>query len=131
MATANKHKSTAKKKIRTNISRGRVVIIATFNNTIVTVTDPEGNVLGQDSAGKHFKGARKSTPFAAQMAAKKVCEKIKALYKLREVEVIVKGVGNAKESAATAVGSFFDIIKIEDKTPIAHNGVRGENERRV
>jgi small subunit ribosomal protein S11 len=121
-----------KKKARRNVSRGIVHIHATFNNTIISVTDTSGDVLCWASAGTvGFKGSRKSTPFAAQRAAEVAAEKA-AKFGLKEVEVKVKGPGSGRESAITALQSAGLIIKaIEDVTPLPHNGCRPPKKRRV
>jgi small subunit ribosomal protein S11 len=121
-----------KKKARRNVSRGVVHIQATFNNTIVCVTDTNGDVLCWASAGTvGFKGSRKSTPFAAQRAAEIVADKA-AKFGLKEVEVQVKGPGSGRESAITALQSAGLSIKaIEDVTPLPHNGCRPPKKRRV
>lgn len=121
-----------KKKTRRNVSRGVVHIKATFNNTIVSVTDPNGDVLCWASAGTvGFKGSRKSTPFAAQRAAETVADKA-TKFGLKEVEVQVKGPGSGRESAITALqASGLSIKAIEDVTPLPHNGCRPPKKRRV
>jgi small subunit ribosomal protein S11 len=121
-----------KKKTRRNVTRGVVHIMATFNNTIVSVTDPNGDVLCWASAGTvGFKGSRKSTPFAAQRAAEVAAEKA-TKFGLKEVEVMVKGPGSGRESAITALQSAGLVVKaIEDTTPLPHNGCRPPKKRRV
>ncbi|MCS6976374.1 MAG: 30S ribosomal protein S11 [Gemmatales bacterium] len=121
-----------KKKTRRNVARGIVHIKATFNNTIISVTDTNGDVLCWASAGTvGFKGSRKSTPFAAQRAAEVAAEKA-AKFGLKEVEVQVKGPGSGRESAITALQSAGLVIKaIEDVTPLPHNGCRPPKKRRV
>ena len=122
----------AKKKIRHNVSRGIVHIKATFNNTIITITDLNGEALCWASAGTiGYKGSRKSTPFAAQRAAESVAEKAKKIG-LKEVEIQVKGPGSGRESAITALqAAGLEIKSIEDVTPIPHNGCRPPKRRRV
>ena len=122
----------SKKKVRKNIVKGIVVVNASFNNTIVTVTDVNGETLAWDSAGSvGFKGARKSTPFAASRAAEKVAGKVKRLG-MREVEVRVKGPGPGRESAVTGLAhNGLKVSAIEDHTPIPHNGCRAPKKRRV
>ena len=122
----------SKKKIRKNIVKGIAVVTASFNNTIVTVTDVNGETLAWDSAGSvGFKGARKSTPFAASRAAEKVAGKVKRLG-MREVEVRVKGPGPGRESAVTGLQhNGLKVLAIEDHTPIPHNGCRAPKKRRV
>jgi small subunit ribosomal protein S11 len=121
-----------KRKIRRNVVRGMVHIKATFNNTLITVTDVEGGAICQDSGGSvGFKGSRKSTPFAAQRAAEK-CAKVAMRHGLREVEVRVKGPGSGRESAISALQQAgLRISSIEDVTPIPHNGCRPRKRRRV
>lgn len=121
-----------KKKVKKTITRGKVFICATFNNTIITITDLEGNVLVWASAGgAGFKGARKSTPFAAQIAAQNAVQKARDLG-LRTVEVFVKGPGAGRETALKALGQGrFQVTRIQDVTPIPHNGCRPPKKRRV
>ena len=120
------------KRVRRNVSRGIAHIKATFNNTIITITDTNGETLCWDSAGTiGFKGSRKSTPFAAQRAAETVAEKARKMG-VREVEVKVKGPGSGRESAITALqGAGLEIRAIEDVTPLPHNGCRSRKKRRV
>ncbi|MFH1980623.1 MAG: 30S ribosomal protein S11 [Pseudomonadota bacterium] len=128
----------AKKKVRTkrkekkNISTGVVHIQSTFNNTIVTVTDVTGNVVSWSSSGMHgFKGSRKSTPFAAQMAAEDAAKKA-IEHGMKTVEVFVKGPGAGRESALRALqGAGFTVTSIKDVTPVPHNGCRPPKRRRV
>lgn len=121
-----------KKKERKNISNGMAHIQATFNNTIITITDTVGNVLAWSSAGmKGFKGSRKSTPFAAQIAAED-CAKKAQEHGLRNIEVYVKGPGSGRESALRALqAAGFNVSLIRDVTPIPHNGCRPPKRRRV
>lgn len=121
-----------KKKARRNVSRGVAHILATFNNTIVSITDTNGDVLTWASAGTvGFKGSRKSTPFAAQRASEVAADKAMK-YGLREVEVRIKGPGSGRESAVTALQAAGLAIKaIEDITPLPHNGCRPPKRRRV
>lgn len=121
-----------KKKQRRNVSRGIAHVAATFNNTIVTITDTDGNTLCYASAGMvGFKGSRKSTPFAAQRAAEEAANKA-TRFGLKEVEVKVKGPGSGRESAVTALQSAgLNIKAIEDVTPLPHNGCRPPKKRRV
>ena len=121
-----------KKKVRRNVNKGVVYIKATFNNTIVTMTDAAGDVLCWATAGTvGFKGSRKSTPFAAQRAAEIVAEKASKVG-VREVEVRVKGPGAGRESAITGLqASGMAIRSIEDITPLPHNGCRAPKRRRV
>lgn len=131
MASPSK-KVVRKKKERKNISNGVAHIQATFNNTIITITDPVGNVISWSTAGaKGFKGSRKSTPFAAQIAAED-CVKKAQEHGLRSVEVYVKGPGSGRESALRALQSAGLVISfIKDVTPIPHNGCRPPKRRRV
>src|ERR1700709_400339 len=124
--------STQKKKAKRNVSVGLVYIHATFNNTTVTITDTKGDTLCWASAGTSgFKGSRKSTPFAGQMAAQQAADKAKK-YGVKEVEVKVKGPGSGRESAITALEAAGLAIKaIEDVTPLPHNGCRPPKKRRV
>ena len=121
-----------KKKARRNVSRGVAHILATFNNTIVSISDTNGDVLTWASAGTvGFKGSRKSTPFAAQRASEVAADKAMK-YGLREVEVRIKGPGSGRESAVTALQAAGLAIKaIEDITPLPHNGCRPPKRRRV
>ncbi len=121
-----------KKKIRRNVNKGIAYVKATFNNTIVTMTDAAGDVICWATAGTvGFKGSRKSTPFAAQRAAETVAERA-AKVGVREVEVRVKGPGSGRESAITGLQSSGIAIKsIEDITPLPHNGCRPPKKRRV
>ncbi len=131
MASPSK-KVVRKKKERKNISNGVAHIQATFNNTIITITDPVGNVIAWSTAGaKGFKGSRKSTPFAAQIAAED-CAKKAQEHGMRTVEVYVKGPGSGRESALRALqAAGFTISFIKDVTPIPHNGCRPPKRRRV
>ena len=117
---------------RKNVPVGHAHIQATFNNTIVSIADPEGNVLTWSSAGRiGFKGSRKGTPFAAQVAAQSAGNNAKDLG-LRSVDVMVKGPGAGRESAIRALAaSGLDIKSIKDVTPIPHNGCRPPKRRRV
>ena len=121
-----------KKRTRKNVGKGIAHIKASFNNTIVTVTDTNGQVLAWDSAGTFgYKGSRKSTPFAAQRAADKVADKLRKMG-VHELEVRVKGPGSGRESAIRALSqSGIDIKVIEDVTPLPHNGCRARKRRRV
>ena len=121
-----------KKKERKNIPNGVAHIQATFNNTIITITDQAGNVVAWSTAGcKGFKGSRKSTPFAAQVAAEDCARKAQE-HGMRSVEVYVKGPGSGRESALRALqAAGFSISFIRDVTPIPHNGCRPPKRRRV
>jgi small subunit ribosomal protein S11 len=120
----------AKNKI---IKTGRVYISASFNNTLVNITDEEGNTLGWSSSGNvGFKGTRKSTPFAATTAVEKVAKKVKEEFSMNEVEVYVKGPGPGRDAALRAIrGVGIKISLIADITPIPHNGPRPKKKRRV
>lgn len=115
-----------------NISRGIVHVTATFNNTIVSVTDSNGNALGWSSAGKMgFKGSRKSTAYAAQVVSQDACRQAMG-HGLKEAEVRVKGPGSGRESAVRAVQALgIELLAIKDVTPIPHNGCRPKKARRV
>ena len=121
----------AKKKIRKNVVRAIVHVKATFNNTIVTFTDVNGETLCWDSAGTvGFTGARTATPFAASRAAERSASKAKRMG-VKEVEVRVKGPGGGRESAITALShAGLDVVAVEDRTPIPHNGCRPRKQRR-
>lgn len=125
-------KRAGKKRVRRNVARGIVHIKATFNNTLVTITDGNGEVLCWASAGTvGFKGTRKSTPFAAQRAAER-CAHAAKRHGMSEVEVRVKGPGSGRESAVSALqGAGLRISSIEDVTPLPHNGCRPKKRRRV
>ena len=129
---AVKKKKISKKKDKKNISVGVVHISATFNNTIITITDLQGNTLAWSSAGKcGFKGARKSTPYAAQVCAEQVGNAVKE-YGLKTVGVEVKGPGGGRESALRSLQSLgFLVTFIKDVTPVPHNGCRAPKRRRV
>jgi len=121
-----------RKKVRRNVSRGVAHIKATFNNTQVTITDTNGDVLCWATAGTvGFKGSRKSTPFAAQRAAE-TCAERASKFGLKEIEVRVKGPGSGRESAITGLQSGgLSVRSIEDVTPLPHNGCRPRKKRRV
>ncbi len=121
-----------KRKTKKNIAKGIVHIRATFNNTLITITDPNGNTICSSSTGcVGFKGSRKSTPFAAQQAAQRVANAAMR-NGVREVEVKVKGPGSGRESAISALQQAgLRIASIEDVTPIPHNGCRAPKRRRV
>ena len=120
------------KKVRRNVGRGVVHVRATFNNTLVTITDPAGEVLCSASCGTMgFKGSRKSTPFAAQRAAENVAIQARKMG-MNEVDVRIKGPGSGRESAVTALqAAGLRVLSIEDVTPIPHNGCRPRKRRRV
>ncbi len=125
-------KSTSKKKKIKKVREGKVYIQSSYNNTIVTVTDLQGNVLEWSSAGRAgFAGARKSTPYAAQRVISDVIGRLQP-YGLEQVKVFVKGIGSAREAAVRSLGSAgLSITAIRDVTPIPHNGVRARKRRRV
>ena len=131
-APAKGKKKVYKKKEKKNIPYGIVFISASFNNTMVSITDPNGNLIAQSSAGaKGFRGSRKGTPFAAQQAAQDAARKASEVG-LREVEVRVKGPGGGRESAIRAISqSGIRVTSIRDTTPIPHNGCRPPKRRRV
>ena len=131
-ANAKKTTTTRKRRERKNIDRGAVHIQSTFNNTIVTITDVQGNSLSWASAGGlGFRGSRKSTPFAAQMAAE-TAAKAAMEHGLKTVEVFVKGPGAGREAAIRALQSAgLEVNMIKDVTPIPHNGCRPPKRRRV
>ena len=120
------------KKQDRHVAKGRIYVQATFNNTIVTVTDEQGNTVAWGSTGASgFSGSRKSTPYAANMVAKDVFEKAKK-YNLMNIKVVVKGIGPGRESAIRGLaGTGLNLTSIQDATPIAHNGVRRSKPRRV
>lgn len=125
-------KRSGKRRIRRNVARGVAHVKATFNNTIVTITDMNGEVLCWASAGTvGFKGTRKSTPFAAQRAVEQVSRAAKK-YGMVEVEVLVKGPGTGREGAISALqAAGLRVLSIEDVTPLPHNGCRPSKRRRV
>jgi small subunit ribosomal protein S11 len=121
-----------KAKLRKNVGKAIAHVKASFNNTIITVTDSTGQVLAWDSAGTiGYKGSRKSTPFAAQRAAEKVADKVRKMG-VHELEVFVNGPGSGRESAIRALASSgIEVKMIEDVTPLPHNGCRPRKRRRV
>jgi len=129
---ANPRQRTSKKKVKKDISEGAVHIQATFNNTIITITDAAGNTVSWASAGSQgFKGSRKSTPFAAQMAAQEACKKAQESG-VKSVFAFIKGPGGGRESALRAIhASGIRVSGIKDVTPIPHNGCRPPKKRRV
>ena len=134
MAKANTVKKAVvrKRRERKNIERGAVHIQSTFNNTIVTITDTQGNAISWASAGEMvFRGSKKSTPFAAQTAAEKAANAAKE-HGLKSVEVFVKGPGSGREAAIRALQACgLEVKMIKDVTPIPHNGCRPPKRRRV
>ena len=133
-ATKAKGKSSKvkKKNVRRNVTVGVAHIVATFNNTTVTITDTKGDTLCWASAGTSgFKGSRKSTPFAGQCAAQQAAEKARK-FGMKDVDVKVKGPGSGRESAITALeAAGLKVKSIEDVTPLPHNGCRPRKKRRV
>lgn len=123
---------TARKKVKKNVVDGGAHIHASFNNTIVTITDRQGNTLAwATSGGSGFRGSRKSTPFAAQVAAENAGNTVKEMG-MKNMEVCVKGPGPGRESAIRALNAQgFNITSITDVTPIPHNGCRPPKRRRV
>lgn len=132
MATGERSRRSGGRKTKRSLSAGQVHISATFNNTIVTITDKQGNTVVWGSAGSAgFKGSRKSTPFAARLAAEKAIKAAQAIG-IQEVEIFVKGPGPGRESAIRAVQSAgLRVTAITDKTPVPHNGCRPPKKRRV
>ena len=128
----NTKKTTKKRKITTNVDKGIVHVQSSFNNTIVTITDMQGNALAACSSGElGYRGNRKSTPFAAGQAAEKAAKKAKE-YSLKSVEVYVKGPGNGRESAIRSLANAdLEVTLIRDVSPIPHNGCRPPKRRRV
>lgn len=120
-----------KKSAHKNIAIGQAHIKTSFNNTIISITDPSGNVITWKSAGSvGFKGSRKSTPFAAQMAAEQ-CGKIAVEHGMKKVAVFTKGPGSGRETAIrTLQAQGLEVTSVQDKTPIAHNGCRPKKRRR-
>ena len=124
---------TRKKTARRSVSEGIAHIHASFNNTIVTITDRQGNALAWATAGgQGFRGSRKSTPFAAQVAAEVAGKAAQEQYGVKNVDVLVKGPGPGRESAVRALGALgYKVNTISDVTPIPHNGCRPPKKRRV
>lgn len=121
-----------KKKTRRKVRDGLVYIQSSYNNTIVSITDTQGNVLAWSSSGRvGFSGARKATPYAAQKVVADVIERLQP-FGMEEARVFVRGIGSARESAIRALGAGgLSIVSIRDITPIPHNGVRAPKRRRV
>lgn len=122
-----------KKKEKKNVPIGRAYVQATYNNTIITITDMNGDVITQaSSGGEGFKGSRKSTPFAAQMAAKTAAMAARDIAGVQSVEVFVKGPGIGREAAVRSLyQTGLNVTKIKDMTPVPHNGCRPKKRRRV
>ena len=125
-------RKTSKKRVKKNVTKGQAHIQSSFNNTIVTLTDAEGNALSWASAGGlGFKGSKKSTPYAAQMAAE-TAAKAATIHGLSEVDVFVKGPGSGREAAIRALSACgINVLTIKDVTPVPHNGCRPPKRRRV
>lgn len=121
-----------KKRVKREVTDGVAHVHASFNNTIITITDRKGNVLGWSTAGAcGFKGSRKSTPFAAQVAAERVANAVKD-YGVKNLDVYIRGPGPGRESSVRALNAQgFKIVNIVDSTPIPHNGCRPPKKRRV
>ena len=133
MAAAKKvTKKVTKKRVRKNVEHGQAHIQSSFNNTIVTLTDAQGNALSWASAGGlGFRGSKKSTPYAAQMAAESAT-KAALIHGLKTVDVFVKGPGSGREAAIRALSANgLDVVSIRDVTPVPHNGCRPPKRRRV
>jgi small subunit ribosomal protein S11 len=122
----------ARKKVRKNVSDGIAHVHASFNNTIITITDRQGNALSASSSGAQgFKGSRKSTPFAAQVAAEQA-GRVALEYGIKNLEVFIKGPGPGRESSVRALNNLgIKVTLIEDVTPVPHNGCRPPKRRRV
>ena len=129
---ANTAAQRARKKVRKNVADGIAHVHASFNNTIITITDRQGNALSwATSGGQGFKGSRKSTPFAATRAAEEAANKARK-FGMVELEVRVRGAGSGRESAVTGLAhSGLKVTAVEDHTPIPHNGCRPKKKRRV
>lgn len=132
MSSSQQKQQKTKKKVKRNIPKGRAYIQSTYNNTIVTLTDVNGNVISWSSSGERgFKGTKKSTPYAAQIVATKAVESAKNVG-LQEVIVFVSGVGGGREAAIRALSANgLSITEITDTTPIPHNGCRPKKARRL
>ena len=125
-------KNLSSKKSKITLPLAMVKINVTFNNTLITLTDNSGNVLAWSSSGANgFKGSRKSTPYAAQIAAEEICNKIKE-FQVKKLMIEIKGPGAGRESALRAFANQeFEVLNIRDKTPIPHNGCRLSKRRRI
>ncbi len=130
---ARRRRRSTRRREKRVVPRGRIYIQSTFNNTIVTVTDPNGNTLAWASGGTvGFKGARKSTPYAAQLAAQQVAQRAMNDFQMREVDLFVKGPGPGREAAIRTIQTAGLLVRsISDITPIPHNGCRPPKKRRV
>jgi small subunit ribosomal protein S11 len=125
-------RKTGKKKVKKNVPDGIAHIQATFNNTLILISDPDGNAVAWSSAGSNgFKGSRKGTPFAAQIAAQDAAKKARE-HGMKRVKIRIKGPGSGRESAMRALqAAGLDVISVRDVTPIPHNGCRAPKRRRV
>lgn len=123
----------SKARTKKSFQVGKVVINATFNNTVISITTPSGDVLCQSSSGRvGFKGSRKGTPFAAQVAAESVAREVREKYKMECVEVLVKGPGAGRDPAIRAIhNAGLTVKRLADVTPLPHNGCRPSKRRRV
>jgi small subunit ribosomal protein S11 len=132
VAKPQRAKGRQRRRVRKNIAVGQAHIKTSFNNTLVTLTDKEGNVIAWESAGSvGFKGSRKSTPFAAQVTAES-CAKKGMEHGLQKVEVFVRGPGSGRETAVRSLqAAGLEIISVKDVTPMPHNGCRPRKRRRV
>ena len=121
-----------KKRVRKTFEAGKVFIAAKYNNTLVTLADPEGNVLAWSSPGAHgFKGARQSTPYAGQVSAEAVAEKAKA-FGMQTVDVVIKGMGPGRDQTIRGlINGGLDVVSIADQTRVPHGGCRPKRQRRV
>jgi small subunit ribosomal protein S11 len=132
VAKPQRAKGRQRRKVRKNIAIGQAHIKTSFNNTLVTLTDKEGNVIAWESAGSvGFKGSRKSTPFAAQVTADS-CAKKGMEHGLQKVEVFVRGPGSGRETAVRSLqAAGLEVLSVKDVTPVPHNGCRPRKRRRV
>src|SRR5690554_4059778 len=132
MAKEKRSSRVRRKKIKRNIDKGQAHIRSTFNNTIVSITDEQGNIIAWSSSGKvGYKGSRKSTPFAAQLAAEDAAKQAME-HGVKEIEIYVKGPGSGRESAIRSLqAAGLEVNVIKDITPIPHNGCRPPKRRRV
>ena len=133
MAPTKRKGTRTRRKERKYVDKGQAHIASSFNNTMVTISDANGNVLSWASAGQlGFRGSRKSTPFAAQQAADEAAKKAMSEYGLKSVDVFVKGPGSGREAAIRALqAAGLDVSMIKDVTPLPHNGTRPPKRRRV
>lgn len=124
--------SVKKRKKRTTVTKGRVNVFSSYNNTIINITDATGNTLAQGSSGQYgFKGPKKATPYAAGVVLRETLEKLKDVG-LKDVSVFVRGIGSGRDGALRAiVGAGLNILEIKDLTPVPHNGCRPKKPRRV